>query len=474
MKLNNLLNSSLFQIIFLSLMVLPFIILCFYNQPTPEDFVFGLETKKLGFLKAQEFFYNNWSGRFFSYAVLSLNAMLFVFISGYKITTLLLMLVFFSTVYFFVSEFIKEKLNHKEIFLFSLSVIFLYLYKAPSVSEGFYWVTASVIYHLGFILICTFLIFYHKLTKHNAQRTTHNALSIVICSLSVIGISGSSEITGVLFLMILSIILIHNFYKERKISKELVLFGVIFVISFSIAILSSGNNLRASASFPNDHNFYYSVLNSFTLVFKKLLQWIFLSPLLPITIILIPLFNKISDSNTESGSRLFRIKPIYSLLLIPVFLFVQNFIVTWNTGTLHYGRTLNISYLTFLILWFYNVIVVLNFFKLKYKKENFRIPVILNLSSYILIILFLYLSNNIKIAYSEVISGEAKRYNQEMNDRYEKIRNSNDENIKIDKIENVPQVFFLYDISEDPNNIYNIWYKEFFGKESIVLKNSEK
>ena len=120
------------------------------------------------------------------------------------------------------------------------------------------------------------------------------------------------------------------------------------------------------------------------------------------------------------------------------------------------------------------MIVIINYFKLKYKKENIRIPVILNLFSYILIVLFLYLSNNIKVAYSEVISGEAKRYNQEMNDRYEKIRNSNEDNIEIDKIENVPQVFFLYDITEDPNNIYNIWYKEFFGKESIALKKSEK
>ncbi|MFZ1323528.1 MAG: hypothetical protein WAT71_18400, partial [Ignavibacteria bacterium] len=139
MKLNNLLNNSLLQIFFLILMVIPFIILCFYNQPTPEDFVFGLETKKLGFLKAQEFFYNNWSGRFFSYAVLSLNALLFVFIGGYKITSLLLMLLFFSSIYFLVSEFFKDKLNQKEIIVFSFSIIFLYLYKAPSVSEGFYW-----------------------------------------------------------------------------------------------------------------------------------------------------------------------------------------------------------------------------------------------------------------------------------------------------------------------------------------------
>ncbi|MFZ1321079.1 MAG: DUF6056 family protein, partial [Ignavibacteria bacterium] len=333
-------------------------------------------------------------------------------------------------------------------------------------------ITASVIYHLGFILICIFLISYHKLQK--TQETKHKTLSFVICSLAIIGISGSSEITGVLFLMVLSLILIHSFYSKRKISRELIFFGIIFIISFSIAFLSTGNNLRATSSFPNDHNFYFSVINSFTLIFKKLLQWIFLSPLLPVTIILIPLFNKITIRIKESCPGIFQIRPVYSLILIPVFLFLQNFIVTWNTGTLHYGRTLNISYLTFLILWFYNVIVIINYFKLKYKKENIRIPVILNLFSYILIVLFLYLSNNIKVAYSEVISGEAKRYNQEMNDRYEKIRNSNEDNIEIDKIENVPQVFFLYDITEDPNNIYNIWYKEFFGKESIALKKSEK
>lgn len=148
--------------------------------------------------------------------------------------------------------------------------------------------------------------------------------------------------------------------------------------------------------------------------------------------------------------------------------------VTWNTGTLHYGRTLNISYLIFLFLWFFNVIVILNYIKVKNSGKVFRIPMILNVLSYFTIIIFLFFSNNIKTAYSEVISGEAKRYNSEFNERYETIRNSKEEDRRIDKISNVPQVFFLYDITEDPNHIYNLWYREFFNKGSIALKKSEK
>ncbi len=157
-------------------MILPFLILCFYNQPTPEDFVFGNETNKLGFLKAQEFFYNNWSGRFFSYAVLSLNSLIFTFTEGYKITTILFMLLFISIFVLLFSAFFKREINFSEILILSLSVLFLYFYKAPSISEGFYWLTSTVIYHLGFILICIFLISYQKVMTENRKQKTENTI----------------------------------------------------------------------------------------------------------------------------------------------------------------------------------------------------------------------------------------------------------------------------------------------------------
>jgi len=270
------------------------------------------------------------------------------------------------------------------------------------------------------------------------------------------------------------LILVNSYADNKIISGELIILLIITVISFSFSFFSTGNNLRAASSFPNDHNLFFSLINSITLLFKKIIPWTFLTPIIPVTIILIPVLNKIVNNEQNSISKVFSVKPVYSLLLMPAFLFVQNFMVTWNTGTLHYGRTLNISYLIFLFLWFFNVIVILNYIKVKNSGKVFRIPMILNVLSYFTIIIFLFFSNNIKTAYSEVISGEAKRYNSEFNERYETIRNSKEEDRRIDKISNVPQVFFLYDITEDPNHIYNLWYREFFNKGSIALKKSEK
>src|ERR1700730_2752001 len=113
---------------FLILMILPFTILTIFDQPSADDFYFSEKTMFYGYWNAQLKWYNYWSGRFFSNAVLGVNPLTLRSIFLYKAAILLLMLFLFFFLYYLISQLTGRKLSIKEKIIFSLSFIFLYLY----------------------------------------------------------------------------------------------------------------------------------------------------------------------------------------------------------------------------------------------------------------------------------------------------------------------------------------------------------
>jgi len=178
-------------------MVLPFVILFFFNQPSADDWGLAENTRIMGFLNAQLHYYKSWTGKFFSNAVLSYNPLYFRSIFGYKIMTLLLMILFIYVLFVLISELTKKVLSFRERLVFSLTVFFMYLYAMPSLSQSFYWLTASVVYQTGIMLIMIFLILYTKIT--NQAGISSEKLLTFLSVLLLIAIAGCSEMSMVTF-----------------------------------------------------------------------------------------------------------------------------------------------------------------------------------------------------------------------------------------------------------------------------------
>ncbi|MBK8982201.1 MAG: hypothetical protein IPM38_07730 [Ignavibacteria bacterium] len=93
--------------------------------------------------------------------------------------------------------------------------------------------------------------------------------------------------------------------------------------------------------------------------------------------------------------------------------------------------------------WFYNVIVLMHYFKSKYEfdlqaaRYSYTIALVL-------LVAFMFKENNIKTAYAEVVGGDAYQYNKELNDRYQFISESKSDTVVVDTISNVPKSFFFW------------------------------
>jgi hypothetical protein len=78
--------------------------------------------------------------------------------------------------------------------------------------------------------------------------------------------------------------------------------------------------------------------------------------------------------------------------------------------------------------------------------------------------------NNIRDMYVDVCKGSAFRYNKEMNQRYEYIKNCNTDTCSLERIKNTPHSIFYGDMSTDKNYWINQHTATFFDKKALALK----
>ncbi|MBK8554058.1 MAG: hypothetical protein IPL53_24620 [Ignavibacteria bacterium] len=386
-------NKSIFEIIsenlliiFYSVLILPFSILFLFNHPSSDDWGPAVNNNIYGFWQTQMNAYKYWTGKYFSSAVLSFSPLYFNSFTGYKVFTLFLMLLFIYVLFVFISEFTKSILNIKERIVISLSVFFLYLYSMPNIAQSFYWLTASVVYQCGIILIMLFLILYNRINQ--SERSSSGFLLIIISCLVLTAIAGCSEMAMVIGVLTIALFILYNLFIDKKIKLLLVLFAAVISIAAYFLISSPGNSIRG-ALYPNSHQLLLSLQITITTLIEYLLSWIFLSPLLFVTFLIIPYLFKFAKSLNIKRTDIY-LNPLVTGLVFIIILFILFFTPVWSLGVQPFNRTVNIIYFIFLTGWFYNVFVIVYYLISKFNIDADRIPKYAYTAALIIVVLFLF------------------------------------------------------------------------------------
>jgi len=428
----NFFTLLIFVSLFLAL--LSFLILSFFNHPSFDDYYFAVKTKNEGFFPAQKNWYLEWTGRYFSTAILSSNPLIFNWFFGFKIIPFLLFVLFLGSFFILIRE-LFSTLDRWCISSLSLVVLFIYLYQMPSISEGFYWVAGAITYQLGNILFIFFLTFFIRLSK-NPSLSSINFFGSAICLIAVIG---SNETIMILLDSLIGFVLTIHLIKFRRLDKWLIILTIIAIIFSLIVILCPGNAKRIAAeSFlypsPFRKDLKFTILTSFKSTFEYLIKWLQNGQLLIFTLLFLP----ISYRNKESTSSrsFFQIPVSLSLGIYFILITLVFFPIHWSHGTeIISPRPVNIAYFLFVIGWFYNVQLIIN----KTKRE-----IKLNLiAKYILVVSIIsvtvFSKNNITLAAKNVISGQAYTYDKENKNRYLTMRNCNSETCEIATLTTLPK-----------------------------------
>ncbi|HXP51649.1 MAG TPA: hypothetical protein VN922_16950, partial [Bacteroidia bacterium] len=130
-------------LILLVVSLLPFLILSFYNHPSPGDDYFETDIAlQKGFWEAQKWWYFNNSGRWFASMAISLNPLVFHTYWAYKLNAAILLALLLIAGYWLSGKLFSKLNISARIGICSL-FIFAYLIRLPIVGDGIFWLSGA-------------------------------------------------------------------------------------------------------------------------------------------------------------------------------------------------------------------------------------------------------------------------------------------------------------------------------------------
>lgn len=396
----------------LLLSLLPFLILTLFSNPSYDDYCHAAKTLELGFVNTQKSFFNTWNGRYFSMAVLSLSPVTNGSFTGYKIFAFVIILLTFISTFFFLSVILLPGAALVDRLIAASLITALFSNQMPDITEGYYWMPATVCYQLANILT---LIFFVLVVKSQEQRQSARAVLLSFAFFLVVAVTGSSEPSMIFLLLLLTSITIRAFASRSSDSRLWLAFLTVAAVCAFVVVAAPGNAVRGS-HFPERHRFFFSLGQSLIEAARYLLKWLANPAFVLSTILYVPIADRFSD-RSELLKRHFYIHPLTSLLLLLIMIFLGFFAPLWSMGLVGPERTMNQVYFIFLLGWFINISVWVAYFKEKRGLVISRLPVYVYLVCLPLIPLALLCSNNTRAAIKDLASGRAYHYDQAVRER---------------------------------------------------------
>jgi hypothetical protein len=457
-RLKFLQSNSLF--IFLGfLTVLPLVLLSFFNNPGSDDFDYSFESQTEPFFALQIRRYFDWSGRYFSNGLISLDPLTYNNYYGFKVIPIFLLALFAFALYYFVTS-LKITSTLKEKFSFVGLFAFLYIAQMPDICEGFYWIPGSLTNQLPISLA---LLFFGSFIRYYQNK---NKFFIFLSIVLLAAILGCNEISVVLFLIIMSFLVLYNLFILRKPSTVLLLLFVATIVFSSIELLAPGNSARAT-HIAIKHQFVFSVFKSLQLTFGFIFNW------LPLVLLSVFFFlEKIIKGLETNKNQNLLIHPVLSFGMLFIMVFFGIFPAMWSLNGPPPDRALNTIYFFYLFMVFYTVV---SFLKFQLQKKPTVFNNISGLRIWFGILIFInFLSNeSIVTAYRDLFSGKAYKYDAEMKNRFKMINACKEKVCIVPPLLNKPKTIFNevdFSLTTDKNNWKNIEVSRYFRKEVIISK----
>jgi len=445
--------------------IFPFFLISLFNHPSADDFCYSSKAIELGFLGAQSSWYNGWSGRYFSTAVLSMNPLVFNWLDGYKYLPIFILLCLFLSFLLLIRAATGATLYVKKLIFGALLFLLMYLSEMPSLVQGVYWMAGTITYQLCNILTILFLAALLSLKKMKSRK--NKILYFFPAAISAAAIAGSNEVSMTLLILILLLFILYDLKEKAEIDIFILLVLMTAGVACYFVISAPGNSVRLT-HFPESHNLWNSATNSMTGAVKLVLKWAGAPPIIPVTILVAPAAAKLVRQNAAT----INVHPLISTASFIALIAGSLFPAYWSMGEPPPDRALNVTYLIFLTGWFLNFYIILQYAagkKISFFKKwpgYLVFPVVL---FYFAGSSFLNPSNLVPIL-SDLTRGTAYKYDMELRNRYKAIEKEKGPVYEANTLNNRPESLFVGDIESDNDSWINRCYAFYFKKDAIVIK----
>jgi len=459
--------------------LLVFILLAQYAQPSSDDFCMASGVNDHGLVRHLWNHYLEWSGRYTGNALYAIYPVVIDLFDGYRFIPVIVIAALFLATAFFLSTLFSTTLYARPVLLASLCFVCVYLLGMMSPASGLYWMAGAFSYQTGNILLLVTLGLMLRLDQRQQSSNSYFILFSVLLLVIVIAV-GANETSMLAYTAVALLGVIAHLRSDRAILIPWLLLLVVSLVCFGIVYYSPGNVVRA-ADFPLRHDLARAINGSMSVGLKILWIWVS-NPVLIISSMLAPfaiirLFQLSARSFSVSKSHIIAL--LVCTFAMPV---VLQFPAWWSMGGWPPARTVDAIYFLFLLSWFVTVGAITIRYLCTEKLSPLMLPyhpyaavTVLALSA-----LFTFAaleSKAYKLAKTDLFH-LASPYNDYLNKRYEQIERAlaNEQRYLVvpDYQEEYPRTIYFNDIMHDPGHWRNVCYADYFRLEKITRKHNRR
>ena len=451
---------------------IPLLCLSLYNHPSAaDDYCFADTAVRYGFWSAQNYYYNGWTGRYFSNMLVHANPLVWGWYDGFRLIPVLAVTALVSALFTLVSELLRgESLKNR---LLTTGVLFFLIVLAlQSVVEAFFWTAAIATYTvptvLTIYLLAVMLRWYRKPAGPNKWLTVVWAGFLVFASI------GSGETNLILLLLLLLAIAGYRLLFQRTFDPFLVFLVVVALASSWLLFRAPGNAVRMGGN-PHSGELVKSMGSSFGWLAKSVGGWLIKTPIIPLSLLYWPIARRITQPGAPNA-RLFALPaPLLTIVYVGL-LAATIFPSYYGIGLPPFARTMNVLFVFFTLGWFFVLTVWAG------RNRSSSIETASRVSTFsttqvktpLLVVTALWLAGSIAFStslnqlYTDLLGGRAAVYNKEMNERHRLLQQSGD-TLRLAPISVYPPSLFVEDIKLDRTHWWNRCQSGYYNHKVIIL-----
>jgi hypothetical protein len=458
----NLSNSALWLLFIIT--VVPIGILAMYNHPSvADDYCFAYMTRDNGFWEAQKFYYDGWSGRYISNMIFHATPLAYGVFWFVKVMPFLIFGLLFHASYTFIGEILKPSKANQ--LLLTITFLSIFIIFSSSVVDTFFWYTSVFIFPTSLCFFLYLIVVILRYYQPQYQRIKY-WIALLAATL-VFFIVGSNEVMMLFTIAFLGMVWGYILLFEKRFDTfifALMLIGLYF--AYFWVIQAKGNQTRLVGGNVLGGAIVESFINALKSAIISSIKWF--SSMIFFGFLYNTFLQKFIP---ERPNAIFKINIWIAILALFTLIFFMFFVIHYGNDMGVPERVKNIIFAIYLIGILYIITIAHYDYPVEYK-ANDRLNNAWFVGAYMILFgLYVYLlGGNLKTMYADIRLGIAKRYDQEMTQRYTQIRESKSDTVYIAPLKNIPKSLCFDDIKTTEKHLWNKCYATYFEKKVIILK----
>lgn len=406
-------------------------------------------------------------GRFFAIGLMSIYFQYFGDL-GPKLLPLILITSLSLTIFALLRTVMPKTVPIRYVTFISGILMILYVGYMRSAVEGLFWISGALQYQAAGIITLLFIIFLVQEKKKDnsiSQKTLYRWLTLATLLFAI----GSNEVILALIITLVTVLFFWDLLKNKRPNGFYLFVLLIGVVTSLVVILAPGNSVRFDY-FPDRFNVWLTLYKTTAHVILDTTYWLFGTPLLFATLILLPVFASLAKQVSAKQSILFN--PLLIISTLVILLFIGNGVAVWSTGSGLPDRAKNMLHLFLLLLWFYGVFATLQSYPvLTYMIEKFSTVRRLKIGVVIVFVTTIATSSNITLAWRDIVTSKAAHYNSELDQRYRLITEKRGEAvIEVKPLLSYPPTIFNTELKANEKDWVNTSWSLYFNVSTLRIE----